>query len=219
MNKKEPSEAIELQPDTKPQTKSNRNIILVMAGFFLLGMALALFLFGGSFLDNFSGEEPADMPQITSPGQGTKASNLAINTLVAGDRAADFSLLDLDGNVVSLHDFAGQPVVINFWATWCAPCRIEMPELQNAYDTYQDQDLVILAVNAQEEEQHVREFFAELGLTFPALLDSDGQVGGAYGAFGLPSTYFVNRSGEVTAVHRGILSEDQIEVYLAQILP
>ncbi len=74
-------------------------------------------------------------------------------------------------------------------------------------------------IDGQEEEQQVQDFFEELGLTFTPLLDSDGNVGRSYGAFGLPSTYFVDRSGETTAVHRGILTEEQIETYLMQILP
>ena len=219
MDEREKEGVTDPQTGAEPQTSSSRNIILVMGGFFLLGMALALLLFGGPLLDNFTGENPADMPQIPSADGGAKGANPALDTLIAGDQAHAFTLPDLNGNDVSLSEYAGQPVVINFWATWCAPCRIEMPELQNAYNTYKDQNLMILAVNAQEDEQHVREFFDDLGLTFKPLLDSDGKVGRAYGAFGLPSTYFVDGSGEVTAVHRGILTEEQIEAYLEQILP
>lgn len=219
MDKREKEDVPDPRPVAEPQASSNRNIIIVMGGFFLLGIALALLLFGGPLFDNFAAEKPSDLPQIPSSREEQTSGIPVANTLIAGDRALDFTILDLAGNEVSLSDYSGRPVVLNFWATWCAPCRIEMPELQNTYETYQNQDLVILAINAQEEEQLVGDFFDELGLTFTPLLDSDGNVGRTYGAFGLPSTYFVDRSGEITAVHRGILTNEQIEAYLAQILP
>lgn len=220
MDERETEEVPEPQPGVEPQAASNRNIMLAAGGFFLLGLALALLLFGEPLMRNLADEQPVTLPQIpTAALDDADLRNTYVTPLVVGDKAYDFTLRDLDGNDVALSDFAGQPVAVNFWATWCAPCRLEMPELQNAYEVYQDQDLVILAVNAQEQEQHVRDFFDELGFTFTPLLDSDGQVGKAYGALGLPSTYFIDGSGEVTAVHRGILSGGQIEAYVAQILP
>jgi peroxiredoxin len=198
---------------------SNRKNFLVMGGFFLLGVALALLLFGQPLLDKFNAETAVDLPQISSADGGVRSANPDINSIVAGDKAPRFALLDVNGTSVSLSDFNGRPLMINFWATWCPPCRLEMPELQKAHTGYQDQGLVVLAVNQQEETQQVREFMNELGLTFTPLLDTDGNVGRAYGAQALPSTYFVDRSGQVTAVHRGILSEEQIEAYLTQILP
>jgi peroxiredoxin len=198
---------------------SNHRVLLAMGGFFLLGIVLALLLFGGPLLQMFKVQTPAVLPQIPAAGGDLRGDNLAVNTLAAGDQATQFILSDLEGNNISLNDFAGQPLVVNFWATWCAPCRLEMPELQNAQDIYRDQGLVILAVNEQEDPQQVREFVDELGLTLTPLLDSDGAVGRAYGALGLPSTYFVDTTGAVMAVHRGILSEEQIEMYLAQIIP
>lgn len=185
----------------------------------MLGVALALLLFGGPLLSNPSGAEAVTLPQIPTTAADPGLIDSYQNPLVVGDKAYNFTLRDLEGNDIALSDYAGQPVVVNFWATWCAPCRIEMPELQSAYKTYQDQNLVILAVNAQEEAPQVRAFFEELGFSFKPLLDSDGQVGRAYGAPGLPSTFFINRSGEVTAVHRGILTGEQIDEYVAQILP
>ncbi|MFL7837666.1 MAG: TlpA family protein disulfide reductase [Candidatus Promineifilaceae bacterium] len=218
MDEKESGGTPVLVPDVEPQITSSRNILLVMGGFSLLGIALALLLFGGPLLDLFKDETPAELPQIPAANSDLE-SNPAGNVLAAGDPATEFVLPDLEGNDVSLSEFAGRPLLINFWATWCAPCRIEMPELQNAHDTYQDQGLVVLAVNSQEDEQQVREFIDELGLTFIPLLDSQDMVGRAYGVNGLPSTYFIDKSGVVTAVHKGILSEDQIEAYLKQILP
>jgi peroxiredoxin len=219
MDEKEREVMPGIPPGVELQESSNRRILLAMGGFFLLGIALALLLFGGPLLDGFKADMPVDLPQIPAAVENLNDGNPAVNTLVAGDQATEFVLSDLEGNDVSLSDFAGQPLMINFWATWCAPCRLEMPELQKAQETHQDQGLVVLAVNAQEDPQQVREFIDELGLTFTPLLDSDGAVGRAYGALGLPSTYFVEPSGEVSAVHRGILSKEQIETYLTQILP
>jgi peroxiredoxin len=213
----------ETMPGTLPgvelQESSNRGMLLAMGGFFLLGIALVLLLFSGPLLDGFKAETPANLPQIPAAVENLKDGNPAVNALVTGDQAAEFTLSDLEGNNVSLSDFVGQPLMVNFWATWCAPCRLEMPELQKSQETHRDEGLVVLAVNAQEDPQQVREFIDELGLTFTPLLDSDGAVGRAYGVLGLPSTYFVEPSGVVSAVHRGILSEKQIETYLAQILP
>jgi len=203
----------------KPRTTSKRRPALAVAGFILLGLALALLIFGAPLLGKRTAEDAADLPQISTTAVVVGASADALQPLSVGDRAHNFTLPDVNGNDITLSDFAGQPVVVNFWATWCPPCRVEMPELQNAFDTYRDQDLVVLAVNAQEGQPQVSAFFEEMGFTLPALLDSDGQVGNAYGTPGLPSTFFINPSGEVTAVHRGLLTADQIESYLAPILP
>ncbi len=207
------------QPGGSQLPGANRNIILVVGGLFLLGLALALLLFGGKFGNDVAGEGSASLPQVPAGADEAAAEVGGIDPLFVGEKAHDFSLPGLDGNEVSLSELSGQPVIINFWATWCAPCRLEMPELQKTYEEHQDQDLVILAINEQEQTQDVRDFFDEMGFTFTPLLDSEGEVGRAYGMVGLPSTFFINTSGEVAAVHRGILTGEQIDTYLTQILP
>ena len=119
-----------------------------------------------------------------------------------------------------MSDFAGRPVIVNFWATWCPPCRLEMPDFQRIYEAHEDDGLVILAVNEAERPEKVSDFFYdEMGFSYTPLLDEDAAVGAAYGAVGLPSTFFVNGSGEVTAVHRGGLTTSQLEHYLTEIIP
>jgi len=126
-------------------------------------------------------------------------------------------LNDLEGNEISLVDFRGRPVIINFWATWCGPCRIEMPELQEAFEEGQEAGLAILAVNMEETPEMVSRFFYDdLGLTFTPLLDREGEVTDLYGVFNLPTTYFVNPEGTIAAVHRGPLTGGQIDGYLHQ---
>lgn len=140
--------------------------------------------------------------------------------LQPGDPAPPFSLQDADGNTVALSDFAGRPVMINFWATWCAPCRLEMPELQAAYETHADDGFVILALNQDESVAQIDAFYDELGLTFPALLDTNMIVATAYGAFSIyPSSYFIDRAGNIAAVHRGLVTSSQLDAYLGLILP
>ncbi|MFZ0546964.1 MAG: TlpA disulfide reductase family protein, partial [Candidatus Promineifilaceae bacterium] len=148
----------------------------------------------------------AEIPSSTSGGMDV------------GDKALNFTLADLDGTPVSLNDFRGQPVIINFWASWCAPCRIEMPELQKAYETYQDDGLVILALNEDEPVDVARDYFVgEMGLTFTALLDDNSAIATALGNFGtLPTTFFVDPEGTITVIHRGPMTFGQIEDYLAE---
>ena len=109
--------------------------------------------------------------------------------------AADFRLPDPDGRRVSLREHRGKVVFLNFWATWCGPCRIEMPEMEKLYQEFKARDFVILAVDFRESPAQVRRFTQELKLTYPVLIDEDGSVFQTYLVRGLPATYLIDRKG------------------------
>jgi len=118
-----------------------------------------------------------------------------------GEQAPNFQLYDLGGNAVTLSDYRGSIVFINFWATWCGPCRVEMPAMQALYKTFERKDFEILAVSTDQQGVAVtRPFRNQLKLTFPILHDSDYRVGLAYGARTLPMTFLVDRKGVI--IHR-----------------
>ena len=110
-------------------------------------------------------------------------------------RAPDFTLQDLSGKRWSVKDSKGKVVFLNFWATWCVPCRDEMPQMEKLHREFKSEGLEIVAVNFREDKQTVKKFVAELGLTFRILLDLDGAVSNEYGAWALPLSYFVDRKG------------------------
>jgi peroxiredoxin len=121
----------------------------------------------------------------------------------AGFAAPDFTLDKLDGETVSLADLRGQVVLVNFWATWCPPCRAEMPAIQQMYERYRDQGFTVLAVDMQETDAQVAAFVDEMGLTFPILMDRDGSVSARYQVKALPSTFFIDREGIIQNVTLG----------------
>lgn len=110
--------------------------------------------------------------------------------------APDFTLEDLSGKRVSLKDLRGKVVFLNFWATWCLPCREEMPMMERLYRELKGEGLEVVAVNIKKSKREVQKFFDELGLTFTALLDKDAEVAQEYGAWAIPLTYLVNQKGE-----------------------
>jgi cytochrome c biogenesis protein CcmG/thiol:disulfide interchange protein DsbE len=120
----------------------------------------------------------------------------------AGFLAPDFELKSLAGERVKLSDLRGQAVLINLWATWCPPCREEMPTLEKMYNEYKDQGFVVLGVNMthQDDTQAVGLFVEKYGLTFPILLDETGVVANTYQMKSLPSSFFINRDGIVAEV-------------------
>jgi len=110
--------------------------------------------------------------------------------------APDFTLEDLSGKPWRLKELRGKVVFLNFWATWCIPCRQEMPTMEKLHREFKGHGLEVVAINFRESRKEVRNFFDELGLTFTALLDKDGKVSEEYGAWSIPLSYFINRNGE-----------------------
>lgn len=128
--------------------------------------------------------------------------------LEIGHMAPDFQLETLDGEEVKLSDFRGSRVMVNFWATWCPPCRAEMPDMEKFY---QDKDVVILAVNLTDTENsldNVEEFRDDFGLSFPILLDKDLQVANLYAIQPIPTSYMVDSNGIITNMAFGALTYD-----------
>ena len=139
---------------------------------------------------------------------------------VSGDRshgnAPDFTLTDLDGHPVSLSQFRGQPVVVNFWATWCPPCRAEVPHFRQAYEQEQGK-VVFLSIAVDEPASAVRRFAEENEMPFTILLDDDGKVASEYRVSGIPVTFFINRDGEIMVRYVGQMSSHAIEEGLRRI--
>ena len=138
-----------------------------------------------------------------------------------GFLAPDFTLVSLDGDQVTLSGLRGRVVVVNFWATWCLPCRTETPALEKSYEQYKDSDAVILGVNLtnQDSIRQVDSFVQEFGLTYPILLDEDGRVGNLYQVRGLPTTFFINREGIIrTVLVGGPMSESFIRSKIEALL-
>ncbi len=125
--------------------------------------------------------------------------------------APDFTVYDQEGNAVNLSDYAGKPVVLNFWASWCPPCKSEMPDFHAAYEEL-GEEVQFLMVNAtdgsRETVDTAASFIQEQGYTFPVFYDTQSEASMAYGAYSLPMTFFINEEGHVAAYARGAISED-----------
>lgn len=133
-----------------------------------------------------------------------------------GDTAPNFRLQLDNGDGLYLRDLVGRPVLINFWATWCGPCRLEMPDIVRHAQT--DPDLVVVAVNVQEEVAQIEPFAQDFAMELPIARDANGEISNLYEVRGMPTTYFVDREGKVNAVWAGALSPARLEEMLAAIL-
>ncbi|RRR72685.1 MAG: TlpA family protein disulfide reductase [Candidatus Viridilinea halotolerans] len=137
---------------------------------------------------------------------------------VVGRIAPAFSLSTPDGRVVQLAELRGQVVLINVWATWCPPCRAEMPAIEAAYSRYGPEGFTVLAVNVAEDPAKVAAYMQATGLSFPALLDHDAAVANRYQVRAMPSSFFVDRRGVIRIIYRGPMSQQVITGAVEQLL-
>lgn len=134
---------------------------------------------------------------------------LALGAANPGAPAPDFTLAARDGGKVRLADLKGQVVMINFWATWCGPCRQEMPLLAQLNTKYEPLGFTLLGVNVEPDSAAAVAWLKGMPVTFPILFDTDSVVAGTFGVEGMPSTVFVDRNGQVRYVHRGYKVGDE----------
>ena len=179
---------------------SNRKLIIGIAVLLSVSLAVAG---GRALVGRNEGEQGSDQGIQVAP--------------VVGALAPDFTLANLEGENISLSDFNGQPVLINLWATWCGPCRIEMPTIQSRFEEYRDEGFIVLAVNFDEQRTDVQAFRDEFGLTFQMILDPGAEVQKLYRTRSYPSSFFVDRNGVIQVQHIGVMTEGNLDGNLAQI--
>ena len=182
-------------------------------GFLKLGVAIAV-LVGAIWVmeGGRAGEVSSDRTVVNMAGGAGGV------TPRIGEPPPVFSLEMVDGQTLSLAELRGRPVVVNFWATWCPPCRGEMPDLENLARDYREAGLVVVGINLEEDRPTVRRYADTLGLSFRLVLDRDGQVANAYNLTALPTTYFVDREGNVRDLNIGALTEKGLRSKVAKVL-
>ena len=166
---------------------------------------------GGLETNPVIGESTA-APEGTSAPTDTPADGETEGEAV--NKAPDFTVLDGEGNSVKLSDFFGKPIVLNFWASWCPPCKAELPDFEDAYKKY-DGEVVFLMVNMTDNQMETvevaKDFVKTHGYTFPVYYDVNYQAATVYGIRSIPQTYFINAEGEAVASATGMISAAQLE--------
>lgn len=175
--------------------------IVMKRGFLLLSPVLLLFLFLMVSCEQGNGEPGTDSDQ---------------------NPAGDFTLEPVDGGgKISLRDFKGKPVVLNFWATWCGPCKEELPVFQKMWDKYKDEDVVFLGVDVMDDRTNASEFIKNSGISYTMLYDREGDVSSKYKVIALPATFFINKEGEIEVKNYGPFigkdGEKKFKLYMKEI--
>ncbi|GIP37511.1 thioredoxin-like protein YneN [Paenibacillus sp. J31TS4] len=152
-------------------------------------------------------------------GGWTIASSVLDKTEIpkVGSKAPEFTLTGLDGKTHQLSDYKGKTVVVNFWATYCPPCREEMPDIQKQAAKWADKDVVVLGVNVAESKVTAKNFVDQLGVTFPILLDSKDKIRREYGVLNYPTTVFVKPDGKIAVIKEGLMDEAYLDRTIASV--
>jgi len=158
---------------------------------------------------------------ILSSNQGEAVENIDALTfppVEVNQPAPELTLFDLDGNEVSLTDFQGEVILVNNWATWCPPCREEMPEFKAYYDKYKDQGFQVVAIEAGEPEAEVRNFVEQAGLDFVILLDPENKSLITFQHNSLPNSFVIDRKGNLRLAWLGAINGPTLEKYVTPLL-
>lgn len=180
-----------------PRSAAERLGTRVPRAWLVTGALLPLVLFGawGAFL-------------LADPPSGARV----------GTTAPAFAAADLDGNPVRLADLRGRPVIVNFWASWCADCVEEFPLLATALDEHEADGLAVVGIVFRDNSEAARRFMARMGAAWPAAMDPGEEIAEAYGIYGPPETFFIDADGVVVARQFGALSGDDLDRHLSRLL-
>lgn len=151
--------------------------------------------------------------------EGLDMSSLTIG-INKGNLAPEFELRTLDGEIIKLSDFRGKKLIVNMWATWCPPCRAEMPDMQKFYDKYKDEDVAILSVNMTTSEKSVGDiskFLNEFEITFPVVLDEENSVAMTYQTFSLPTSYIIDSKSIIQQKVTGPMNYEMMDKMISEI--
>ncbi len=187
-------------PKVKPEPK-NSPLPLILAGAGLIIIAIAVAVIGPQ------GNTPINVDTSKGPVPG-----------MVEFPAPKLELVNLEGEPVSLETLRGQIVMVNNWATWCPPCRAEMPELEAYYQAHKEDDFVLVGINSGDQSNQVLEFIKEYNLTFPMWLDPTGLAIHAFKNNALPSSYVLDKSGTVRLVWSGAVDLETLETYVTPML-
>lgn len=188
------------------------SIVLAVVMVIILGGAFVLYNFLGDKVeaDRLSVEEDTKFEENEQQAQAGEQDSSESNYT----KAPDFTVYDADGNAHKLSDFEGKPVILNFWASWCGPCKLEMPDFDEAYGKY-GEEIHFLMVNMtdgyQETMTSAKEFMEESGYSFPVYYDTDIDAAKTYGVYSIPTTYFIDKDGYVIANGRGALDAETLQ--------
>lgn len=184
--------------------------------FLIIALALALVLGGAGLLYRqlSAGYTPEQLSLAAGEQVPTASSPAPEEGAEDSQTAPDFTVYDAEGNAVKLSDYFGRPIVLNFWASWCGPCVMEMPEFQKFYESYGDRVqfvIVNLTDGYQETVESASEFVAEQGYTFPVYYDTDIDAARKYGVNAVPVSYFIDAEGHLVTWRQGMLTADLLQ--------
>jgi len=191
-----------------------KSLIAILLALFLIGVSiLTINSFNSSNSNTNSSVNNTNNKNITSK-DNTSTKPAQVNPSAIKTKAIDFKLKDLNGQELSLSDLKGKKVFLNFWATWCPPCKAEMPEIEKLYQEIKDNDLVIVAVEIGESLDIVKPFIDSNKYNFKVLLDPDQSVATKYNIASIPTSYFIDAEGYIISKHVGGMNIDQMKTYI-----
>lgn len=207
------------RPIQAKKKTNGRQIAIIVLVLGVVLAAIALFMLFSNDQSSGGSADIGKMPDGLAAASVSGAKKISGAQPIKGKPAPNFAFKYANGDQFTLADFQGKPVIVNFWATWCPPCRREMPGLVKAYEAHKDEGLVIIEVDVAETPEQVAPFVAEKQMTMPVVLDQKQEITRLYRTDSFPTSFFIDKDGIIQARWVGYLPEDQLDLNLKSIMP